>query len=197
MVIALVAAASVAAAQASGLRGDRLPISSRVVHGTLAGISRQGRPLFLRTPKATEAALDSDNPRADEAALRREGFVRAALQRFGDGNTSFGMSLVIQLASANDARAELSRNVAMIRRDAAHPPKGTSGRVFRDSRIPGSTAFVERFPDNGRTAEFAGVVFSDGPYYYLVEAGAPDELLDEHAIYDAAVRLYKGVHAQP
>ena len=176
-----------------GVSAARVPIAERVAHGKLAGLPAAGRVLVFKTANATVAALDSDDPVAELAAYRREGLVGSALQRFGNGQTTFGMSLTLQLSSPAYARAEAARNVASIRRDAAHPRKGTTGRAVAFSQIPGATAFEEHFKDAGTAIEFAGVVFSGGPFCYFVQSGGPDESLDERAVYRAAVALYQRV----
>lgn len=136
-------------------RSSALPVTERVVQGTLAGLTPAGGVRSRTSAKATVAALDSDDPATDLTALRRAGFARAALQRFGNGRTTTGLSLAIQLGSPAQARKEVARNAAVIRRDAAHTGSGTAGRVWTLRRIPGSTGFDEHFRgDNGAAIEF-------------------------------------------
>jgi hypothetical protein len=176
-----------------------LPITERVVQGEMAGLPPAGGVRSLTSAKATVAALDSDNPAADLTALRRSGFTRAALQRFGNGRSTNGLSLVIQLGSPALARKELARNAAPMRRDAAVSKNGTNngttGKVWTLRRIPGSTGFDEHFRgDHGAAIEFAGVIFSEGPFYYLVFVGGPDRRIDGRDAFDAAAALYTRVH---
>ena len=174
-----------------------LPITERVVQGAMAGLPPAGGVRSLTSAKATVAALDSDNPAADLTALRRSGFTRAALQKFGNGQSTSGLSLVIQLGSPALARKELARNAGPMRRDAAVPVpnSGTTGKVWTLRRIPGSTGFDEHFRgDHGAAIEFAGVMFSEGPFYYLVIAGGPNRRIDGRDVFDAAAALYTRVH---
>ena len=168
--------------------------------GRLAGLAPAGGVRILTSAKATVAALEGDDPATDLAAYRREGFVRAALRRFGDGQTTSGQSLVIRLGSTAQARKETARNIALIRRDAAAATGGTTGgttgRLWSLRRIPGSLGFVEHFKNGGAILEFAGVVFSDGPYYYLVTAGSPNARIEGRDVFDAAAALYTRVHPQ-
>jgi len=174
--------------------GGPLPLPERVVHGPLSGAPPSGSVRTFATPAALVGALDSDHPAADRAALRAQHFTGAALEPFGDGRTMFGMSLVVRTATATGARALFARDRAEI---LGGPAGKATGSVRHLRRIPVSLGFVEHFNDGGRPLTFAGVVFADGPYYYVVSIGGPRARVAGQVVFNAAARLYATVHGRP
>ena len=175
---------------AAGAASAAAPVTERVIHGPLTGLAPSGPVREPPTAAATVAALDSDHPAADLRAYRRAGFVRAALQRFGDGRSTFGFSLAIETRSATAARREVARDQAIVRGDAARNDGMATGVLVTLRRIPGSLAFVERFTDGGHRLRFTGVIFRQGAFAYTIVAGGPDRRISGRRLFDAAASLY-------
>ena len=171
-----------------------VPLPERVVAGPLSGAAPSGAVSTFITPAALIAALDSDRPASDRAALRAQHFRGGALEHFGDGTKVIGMSLAVRTQTAAGARALFARD----RRQILHDAGGQSNAAVHPlRRIPVSLGFAERFSDHGTPLTFAGVAFADGPFYYLLTLGGPRSRVEARDVFDAAATLYARVHGHP
>ena len=132
-------------------------------------------------------ALSKTQTAKEVARLNGIGFVAGANEKLAtkDGAAE-GLSIVEQFKSLQGARRELE---TQLRRSSA----SRNYVAFRVSGIPGARGFDL----SDRRSSGHNVVFTDGPYYYLVgtgtATGTPQAPTRADTI-DAAFRLYRRVH---
>ena len=171
---ARVAVLAPAAAPAIGAAAPApVPLPERLVAGPMSGVAPSGGVSTFTTPAALVAALDSDRPASDRAALARPALPRGRARAFrGRHEGRSAMSLAVRTQTAAGARALFARDRRQILGDAGSAGQETAS-VHSLRRIPVSLGFAERFTDHGTPLTFVGVVFADGPFYYLVTLGGP------------------------
>lgn len=177
----------------------RLPLSARLLRpGDLAGFTLEA-PKSFKTAEAwisMNTSLTPAQARAEAARLTREGFKELLAEYLDDAQgRGNGLSFVMQLGSAASARAELA---AEVRKAKA---QGQAAETFRISAIPGAVGFGA---DQGNPGDYMGgenIVFTDGPFFYLVGnawSGSTRTHNPRHAaLVEATTKLYKRVHGHP
>jgi hypothetical protein len=139
---------------ASSVAASSLPLTQRVLKaGQLAGMKPSGPPTVIRSAAAF-AQRDTTLARR----LHQLGFVAAVAEELmTPGNPNrYGLSMVVQLSSAANAKAALKAQYA------ANGP----WTLFTVTGISGAVGFEQGGAQGGRNIGFAL-----GPYFYLVGAG--------------------------
>jgi hypothetical protein len=176
-----------------------LPPSARLIRaGDFSGFRPDPGLSTFTTPElwvAANPSLTAAQRSAEIARLHRHGFVRV-VSEFLDRKalSQSGVSWVMQVRSAADARAELKANFDYF--EALDKASGGLFSAYSVPAIPGAKGF--RVIGHGQVAE--NVFFADGPFLYLVGAGWPisDKQPPARAqLVAAALRLYKRVHGRP
>lgn len=177
-----------------------LPLGARLIRaGDLAGFRPESGPRSsFTTARLWVSANPSLNPSqrtAEIARLRRHGFA-GLLSEFLNRRSrpESGVSWVMQLRSAADARSELRANFAYF--ESLDKSSGGSFTEYSVPAIPGARGF--RVLGQGQVGE--NVFFADGPFLYLVGAGWPitEKSPPTRAALIAAVeKLYARVHGHP
>jgi hypothetical protein len=128
--------------------------------------------------------------------LRRAGFVAAIREDLKARTNDRGaLSIVVELASARAARAELARQLRDYAAEPLHAPAQTY-TPFSVPGIPGAHGFTGRNP----STVGVNVIFSDGPFDYHVGAGYGTNAHDPPTrgqVISAAAKLYRRVHGRP
>ena len=148
-----------------------LPLSARVLRsGELVGFVPQRPVLYKSAQKLVNSAraiLTPTQAAAWKANLRRDGF-KASLQedlKPATGSDRAALSSVTQFRSAAAAKAEVG--VTARWPGTVHRKPGWTYASFKVDKIPGARGFHDTRPgfwgDN--------IVFSDGPFVYLVGNG--------------------------
>jgi hypothetical protein len=164
-------------------------LAQRVLRkGEFPGFEPQGGAPVVTDPRVWASQSDTE-PTKETARLRRLGFAGAVSEHLArsDPSPAGGLSLVVQLSSPGAARTELA---VQYRRP---PPAGERLKPFSASGIPG----VRGFDLVGGGNVGHNVVFTDGPYYYLVGAGYPtgaSKPPTQAQVVAAAQTLYRRVH---
>ena len=175
-----------------------LPLSARLIRaGDLTGFRPDPGLSSFDTPELWVAANPSLTPAqraAELARLHRHGFVRV-VSEFLDRKAlaQSGVSWVMQLGSATDARAELKANFEYF--EVLDKASGGFFSPYSVRAIPRAKGF--RVIGHGQVAE--NVFFADGPFLYLVGAGWPTSDKQPPAraqLVAAATRLYRRVHGR-
>ena len=174
-------ASAAANALPPGVRGRVL------LAGELAGMQPQGTPAVAGDPSSW-LAVESVAPshRAAEAArLERLGFVAAVREPLSgeNGGQQAGISLVEQFRTASAARAELA---------VEYRQNATSGGQLTPFPVPGIPG-ARGFELSGQGGSGSNVVFTKGPYLYVV--GEAAEAPSRAAVLAAAQHLYARVAA--
>jgi hypothetical protein len=137
-------------------------IQSRVLaEGELAGVTA-GSPVLADSPESWVVAddLPASNRTSEAQRLRRLGFVAAVREPFvaSTGSQTAGVSVVEQFRSSGSARSQLA---AEYRQSTA---SGGPVTVFAVPGIAGARGF--ELSSSGFSG--SNVVFTKGPYFYLV-----------------------------
>src|SRR2546425_1002634 len=164
-------------------------IGTRVLQpAELPGFASQGtRPSTSAADWVNQNALPKAQAAKEVARLKGLGFIAGANEQLATKNgDAEGLSIVEQFTSPRGASGELA---AQLRKSRA----SRNYAAFRVSGIPGARGFD--LSDKRSTGH--NVVFTDGPYYYLVgtgtATGTPRAPTRADTI-DAAFRLYRRVH---
>jgi hypothetical protein len=164
----------------SSVGASSLPLTQRVLKaGQFAGMKPSSPPTVIRS---AAAFAQSDTTLA--ARLRQLGFVAAVPEQLvTPGNPNrYGLSLVVQLSSAANAKAALKAQY------------GSNGpwTLFTVTGIPGAVGFEQSGPQGAQGGRNIG--FALGPYYYLVGAGWQKDAknaIPRSALQTAALLMYK------
>ncbi len=190
------ATTSVSATSTSALPGEESPLAQRLLQpGELAGVAPGGPPQVLDSASAFASGRVSTTEVVREAArLRRLGFVVASVQLFRRGGVEAqGVSVAVQLGSAEAARAELSHAHATMKASVLPPGKSVP---FTVPGIPGARGVDLVTPGIGGGQN---ILFADGSFFYLVAAayGSPQRLQIREEVITAASALYTRVSGLP
>jgi hypothetical protein len=177
-----------------------LPLSARVIQsGGLVGFVPERPVLYKSAQKLVNSAraiLTPAQAAAWKANLRRDGF-KASLQenlKPATGSDRAALSSVTQFRSAAAARAEVGVTARLSA--TVHRKPGWTYASFKVDTIPGARGFHDTRPG------FSGdnIVFSDGPFVYLVGNGWVPGATNPPArarLLAAAMKLYKRVRSHP
>lgn len=177
---------------ASATTSGSLAIEARVLTDGLAGLEPTGPPTVFTSPE--DFAKNVQLSRDDVALLRQAGFVTAAVTEFGDGafSSRSGLSSAVQFGSPDQARAEAARAAALL--DSLQSADAERGSL---PDVPGSKTTKDHGTAEGPNGTYATVVFTDGPFGYVVWGGGAKGTVDPQAVLDDASALYKRVKGVP
>jgi len=190
------ATTSVSATSTSAPPGEASPLAQRVLQpGELAGVSPGGPPQVLDSPTAfARGRVATPEVGREAARLRRLGFVVAIVQLFRRaGVEAQGVSVAVQLGSAEAARTELSDAHATMKASVLPPGKFVPFAVLG---IPGARGVDQVTPGIGGGQN---ILFADGSLFSLVAAayGSPQRLQIREDVIAAASALYTRVRGLP
>ena len=164
----------------SSVGASSLPLTQRVLKaGQFAGLKPSSPPTVIRS-----AAAFAQSDTTLEARMRHLGFVAAVEEQLmTPGNPNrYGLSLVVQLSSAANAKAALKYYYT------ANGP----WTHFTVTGIPGAVGFEQVGPSQGGR----NIGFALGPYFYLAGAGwqnAAKNTIPRSALQTAALLIYNRV----
>jgi len=176
-------AATSATAQPPPVSGN---IQSRVLaEGELSGVTVAGRSVVADSPEswAVEDELPASKRTSEAERLRRLGFVAAVREPLvaTTGSQTAGLSIVEQFRSPGSARSRLATEYRQSTASGGHVT------VFAVPAIPGARGF--ELSSSGSSG--SNVVFTKGPYYYLV--GEQAEASSRANVTTAAQHLFNRV----
>lgn len=196
--LATAAALGVFVSSAAMATPKPLPLRDRVIRpGEFPGFVRQ-RPVLFKSVKrwVSTAGLTAAEAARWTATLRRDGF-RAALREDllpETGSDRAALSWVVRFRSAAAARSEVGTTMRLAAIINKKP--GRSHKTFQVDAIPGARGIH----DTGPHGVGENIVFSDGPFLYLVgnrwDTGATNPPTRARLL-AAAIRLYKRVRGHP
>ena len=164
----------------SSVGASSFPLTQRVLKaGQFAGMKPSSPPTVIRS-----AAAFAQSDTTLGARLRQLGFVAAvAEQLMTPGNPNrYGLSMVVQLSSAANAKAALKAQYA----------SNGPWTLFTVTGIPGAVGFEQVAPPQGGR----NIGFALGPYFYLVGAGwqnGAKNAIPRSALQAAALLTYNRV----
>ena len=164
--------------------------------GEFAGFVPKRPVLYKSVKKEWFSSLAPAQAAAWRAYLRRDGFKVMLVEnlRPTSGSDRAALSWVTQFRSAAAAKAEVGVTAWLAA--ASHSKPGMTYADFKVDKIPGARGFHDTRPG------FVGdnIVFSDGPFVYLVGNGWDAQAKNPPArarLLAAAMSLYKRVRGHP
>jgi hypothetical protein len=178
--------------------GASAALASRLLTAAeIRGFTPQGAPVSASGPESWVVAdeVPAAQQAKEVASLQRLGFIAAIRQTFGPsaiqeaGSSESALSTVEQFRSPSGARAALAATVEQQKASS----KPGEFIAFGLPPIPGARGFAL---SNSQTTGI-NIVFTDGPYYYLVGADWPavagDAPTRASLVAEAAEHLYDRV----
>jgi hypothetical protein len=189
---------STSLSSASTATGSPLPLSERVIReGEFPGFVLQRPELFNSAEKWVRARrLTGAEAASWKASLRQGGFRAGLIEHLAPrtGSDRAALSWVIHFRSAVAARSEVGATVRQAAIESKKP--GYSSKAFKVNGISGARGIHDTWP----SSVGEDVVFSDGPFLYLIGNGwvpGATNPPSRSRLLAVAMSLYRRVRGHP